>query len=187
MDRDDLGVILRAAADGNQQAWDTIVERFERLVWATVRGFRLSDEVSADIMQITWLKLVEKFVTIRDPERLGAWLATTARHECLKHLRVAGRAIPTDETEVFDRDDRRDSPALDAALLDQERDRALADAFLQISESCQELLRLLTADPPLAYEDIAEMLGRPVGSIGPTRARCLERLRAVLTTAGYTP
>ena len=88
---------------------------------------------------------------------------------------------------MFDRDDHRDSPALDAALLDQERDRALADAFLQISESCQELLRLLTADPPLAYEDIAEMLGRPVGSIGPTRARCLERLRAVLTTAGYTP
>ena len=170
-----LDELVCAAAAGDQAAWDGIVDRFQGLVWATARGFRLSDADSADVAQTTWLRLVEHLDRIREPERLGAWLATTARHECLRHVRAWRREIVSDDLETFEAatDDPPELP-----MLVEERDRALWRAFKGLSDLCQSLLRLLVSEEEPSYEAISAALDMPIGSIGPTRMRCLEKLRA---------
>lgn len=176
--------MVGAAAEGDQGAWDAIVAQFQGLVWATVRSYRLGDAEAADVVQTTWLRLVENLGGLRDPERLGGWLATTARRECLRCLRIGGRSIPVEDDSVFDRAAAEPPPDIDADLLRDERDTGLWRAFTRISERCQRLLRILTADPPPSYEDVSETLDMPIGSIGPTRQRCLDRLRAELVEEG---
>lgn len=177
--------LVAGAADGDQQAWDALVERFNGLVWSVARGYRLSTADAGDVVQTTWLRLVERLDSIRDPERVGAWLATTTRREALRVLRTGNRQIPTeDEWRLEPRDPQTPSP--DAQLLDEERDRLLWAALAEISERCQRLLRVLMADPPPTYEDVSAALDMPIGSIGPTRGRCLERLRQVAEDAGIT-
>jgi RNA polymerase sigma factor (sigma-70 family) len=179
----DVGQLVRDAAGGDQAAWDRLVERFNGLVWAVARAHRLAGADASDVVQTTWLRLVENLDRVQDPERVGAWLATTARRECLRTLRLSARVVPT-ETELLP-DPGTDAP-LGAALLADERDRALWAAFGGLSERCQALLRLLVADPPPSYEDVGAALDMPIGSIGPTRQRCLERLRGLAETAGVT-
>lgn len=179
-----IATLVSAAADGDQHAWDAIVSRFQGLVWATVRSYRLDDAESADVVQTSWLRLVENLGKLREPERLGGWLATTARRECLRVLRNAGRSVPVDDDAVFDRASPDASPGLDAELLRDERDTGLWRAFGRISDRCQRLLRVLSADPPPSYEDISDTFEMPIGSIGPTRQRCLDRLRVELVAEG---
>jgi RNA polymerase sigma factor (sigma-70 family) len=133
-------------------------------------------------VQTTWLRLVENLDRIKDPERLGAWLATTVRHECLRQIRLRGRELPTEEDSVFDAP--REEP-VEAGLLTRERDEALRRALTTIGERCQALLRLLSAIDPPSYEEIGAALEMPVGAIGPTRARCLEKLRRSPELAGF--
>ncbi len=139
---------------------------------------------AGDVVQTTWLKLVEHLDRIADPDRVGGWLVTTARHECLRHLRVSGRTVPTDDESALDRAVTEPQPEIDADLLLDERDRSLWRAFGRISERCQRLLRALSADPPVSYEDIGLAFEMPIGSIGPTRQRCLDRLRSELAIEG---
>jgi RNA polymerase sigma factor (sigma-70 family) len=179
----DVGQLVRAAAGGDQAAWNRLVERFNGLVWSVARAHRLAGADASDVVQTTWLRLVENLDRLQDPERVGAWLATTARRECLRTLRLSARHVPT-ETELLP-DPGTDAP-LDASLLANERDRALWTAFGGLSERCQMLLRILVADPPPSYEEVGEVLDMPIGSIGPTRQRCLERLRGLAETAGVT-
>lgn len=179
----DVGQLVRDAAAGDQTAWDRLVERFNGLVWSVARAHRLAGADASDVVQTTWLRLVENLDRLQDPDRAGAWLATTARRECLRTLRLSARTLPT-ETELLP-DPGTDAP-LGAALLAAERDRALWEAFGGLSERCQALLRLLVADPPPSYEDVGAALDMPIGSIGPTRQRCLERLRGLAETAGVT-
>jgi RNA polymerase sigma factor (sigma-70 family) len=179
----DVGQLVRDAADGDQAAWNRLVERFNGLVWSVARGHRLDSADASDVVQTTWLRLVENLGRLQEPERVGAWLATTARRESLRTLRVSARQVPT-ETELLP-DPGTDVPPA-AELLASERDRALWTAFGGLSERCQVLLRLLVADPPPSYEDIGAALDMPIGSIGPTRQRCLERLRGLAETAGVT-
>src|SRR5947199_10585188 len=116
-----LDELVRAAAAGDQAAWNELVERYQGLVWATARSFRLSRADAADVAQTTWLRLVENLDRIRDPERLGSWLATTARRESLRHIRLHGRELASGEADVFE------GPAgdeLEVALLTEERDAA---------------------------------------------------------------
>ena len=115
-----------AAGAGDQAAWNAIVERFRGLVWATARAHRLSHADAADVAQTTWLRLVEHLDRIRDAERLGGWLATTARNECLRCIRLHGRELPSDEADVFE---SPDDDAPEVALLIDERDTALWRAF----------------------------------------------------------
>jgi RNA polymerase sigma factor (sigma-70 family) len=178
-----LSRLLRQAAEGDQSAWDAIVDRFGSLVWATVRSHRLGSAEAGDIVQTVWLRLVEHIHDIRDPDRLGGWLATTARRESLRFLRTAGRTIPTGEAADLEPADP-EVPPVEAALLTGERDTVLWRAFRTLSERCQALLRLLVADPAPSYQEVGDALDMPVGSIGPTRARCLERLRAALEGEG---
>jgi RNA polymerase sigma factor (sigma-70 family) len=180
---DDLASLLSAAAGGDSGAWGELVARFSGLLWATARAHRLSAADSADAVQTTWLRLVENLERIDHPERLGGWLATTARRECLLVLRRGRRepAVPTDE--VFEHLPDQREP-LDAALLATERDAALWRVFDELSDRCRRLLRVLLADPAPAYADVAAALDMPIGSIGPTRQRCLGRLRRLAVESG---
>jgi RNA polymerase sigma factor (sigma-70 family) len=166
--------LLHAAADGDQQAWETIIDRFSGLVWATARAHRLSQTDAADVAQTTWLRLVEHIDRIREPDALGAWLATTARREALRIIRRGTREQSTDEPDLFE---EPSGEAIDRNLLRRERDGALWRAFARLSDSCKELLRLLVSDQEPSYGEIGAALGMPIGSIGPARMRCLERLR----------
>lgn len=179
----EITALLQAAAAGDREAWNALVARYNGLVWAVVRGYRLGPQDAADATQTTWLRLVEKLDDIRNPEGLGAWLATTARHECLRIGRIGQRHVLTDG---FDLPDETVFSALDARLLTRERDSALWQAFEMLVERCKSLLRLLIADPAPSYEEIGAALDMPVGSIGPTRGRCLERLRDNLAATGIT-
>ena len=178
------GDLVRRAAAGDQKAWDDLVQRFAGLVWAVTRGFRLSAGDAADVSQIVWLRLVEHLDRLHDPDRVGAWLATTARNECLRALRQAGASSPLDQ----DRLDAADAtiPPPDSRLLDAERDVALWSAFDTLPARCQALLRLLVVDPPTRYEEVSAALDMPVGAIGPTRRRCLEQLRKRLAVTRIT-
>ena len=169
------GGLLRAAAAGDQAAWNELVERYQNLVWATARAHRLSRADASDVAQTTWLRLVENLDRIREPEHLGGWLATTARRECLRHIRSQQREVASDEADAFEA--TADDP-LEVALLTEERDTALWRAFTRLSERCQTLLRLLVSEDEPSYEMIGAALGMPIGAIGPTRMRCLEKLRS---------
>ena len=176
---EDLEGLLTAASAGDQAAWDILVDRYNRLLWAIARGYRLDPATTADVVQTTWLRLVENLDRIFEPTRLPGWLATTIRRECLQALRRSKRETPalTPEYLIDEPDNSRE---LDAGLLDDERDAALWRAFGDLPERCQLLLRVLMATPPPAYAEVAEALDMPVGTIGPTRARCLAHLRRLL-------
>ena len=171
------GELLKAAAAGDQDAWDALVQRYTSLLWSIARSFRLSTADAADVVQTTWLRLVEHMDKIADPERLPGWLATTARRECVHLVRRADRYAES-SAELPDLQD--DGPAPDAALLSDERDAELWRALTRLDELCHRLLRILMADPPPAYVDVAAALGMKLGSIGPTRARCLAKLRLLM-------
>jgi len=166
--------LLAAAHNGSQDAWNSLVDRYGRLVWSVVRGFRLDAATAADVSQTVWLRLVEHSDRIRDPERLGSWLATTARNESIRMLKRLSRSVPTEfSLDIAD----EGAPGIDERLLDDEQLREVLVVFEDISPRCRELLQMLCLDPPLEYEEISEILGMAIGSIGPTRARCLDRIR----------
>lgn len=176
--------LFRRAEAGEQASWNSIVDRYTKLVWSIARAYRLSDADMADVVQTTWLRLVEHFGRIEDPERLAGWLATTARRECLSTLQRTGRELlGVDEDALFDVMDERSEP-VDARLLTEERDAALWGLFQRLSQRCQVLLRILMATPPPDYAAVSAALGMPIGSIGPTRGRCLNQLRKLATGAG---
>jgi RNA polymerase sigma factor (sigma-70 family) len=170
------GELLARASRGDQAAWNALVETFGQMVWSIARSFRLDDATAKDVTQTVWLKLVENCDRIKDPERLPGWLATTCRREALKIARLRQRSIPTE----FEYDLEDPSPALEAMLVEDEEVREVVTAFASLGRDCQQLLRLLATDPPLSYEEISEITGRPVGSLGPTRARCITRLKSAM-------
>jgi RNA polymerase sigma factor (sigma-70 family) len=179
MSDDDVSSLVKRASDGDQAAWDALVDRYTNLLWSVARGYRLERADAADVIQVAWLRLVEHLPRLRDPERVGAWLATTVRRECLQVIATRKRRGGPVEDEILT-SLPDDAAPVDARLLADERDRALWQAFAGMPDRCQRLLRILMADPPPSYQDVAETLTMPVGSIGPTRARCLERLRTLL-------
>lgn len=170
----DAGALVRAAAGGDQQAWSALVDRFSRLIWAIARNHRLCADDAAEVSQTTWLRLAEHIDRLQDPSKVGGWLATTARHESLRILRRAGRQVPMGDDMP---EPASQAPAVDEQLLRDERDTVLWRAFSRLPERDQALLRMLVSDPMPSYEEIGAALDMRVGSIGPTRARCLERLR----------
>lgn len=177
----DLGQLVQAALDGDEAAWASIVDRFSGLVWSTARSYRLSNADAADVVQLTWLRLVEHLDRVNDPDRIGAWLATTARRESLRVLRLSGRQQLTDDIDTFE------APAaeeIDVRLLTTERDSGLWRAFDALSDRCQALLRMLVAATEPSYEEVSAALDMPVGAIGPTRMRCLAKLRGNIELMG---
>jgi RNA polymerase sigma factor (sigma-70 family) len=182
---DDVALLLRLATAGDQLAWNRLVERFSGLLWSICRSYGLSAADAADVFQLTWLRLLEHLGSIEAPERLVGWLATTCRRECLTILRRNKRTQPTSDDGVFGRLAEPVEGA-DAHVVRSERDTALWRAFARLHQRCQEILRvlLLAPDDRVSYEWAAVALDMPVGSLGPTRARCLGKLRKLLDTEG---
>jgi RNA polymerase sigma factor (sigma-70 family) len=174
-------MLVRAAADGNQLAWEGLVNEFSALVLGVARAHRLSDVDASDVAQTTWLRLVEHLERIQDPERVGGWLATTAWRESERVRRRARKQILTDQPpEPMAEDD------VAQQLVTAESHAAVREAFHRLRDRDQALLRLLVSDPAPSYEQISAILEIPIGSIGPTRARSLTRLRREVALVGLT-
>jgi RNA polymerase sigma factor (sigma-70 family) len=176
-DDSSVSALVARAGDGDQEAWDELVERYSPLVWSICQRYQLSRQDTDDVGQSVWLLLVENIGSLREAAALPGWLATTTKREALRILRAARRHehadLPPDGQMPLD----PDAATIEQELIVAERNAALRAAFAELAPSCHELLSMLIGDPPLAYADISAKLGVPVGSIGPTRARCLDRLR----------
>ena len=176
--RDDPHVtdLVTRARNGDQQAWDALVERYAPLIWSICRRYRLSDADAEDVSQTVWLHLVDHLDSLRDPAALPGWLATTTRRECFRAQRAASGTSAGEQ--VLDENIADEQAATaDDELLVTERNAALREAFARLPPANQRLLALLIADPPVPYAEISARLGIAVGSIGPNRGRCLDRLR----------
>lgn len=186
MSGEQVGALVRSAAGGDEAAWQALVDRFASLVWAITRSFRLSPSDAADVSQVAWLRLVEHLDRLTEPDRVGAWLGTTARRECLAVIRRRNRAaLPSGDETTFD-DIAADVPAPDHRMIAEQRNAVLWQAMEAISDRCRQLLRVLMADPPPFYAEVGAALDMPIGSIGPTRARCLAHLRRHLAEGGIS-
>jgi len=173
--------LLSQIRKGDMEAWIALTDRYSNLLWSIARSLRMSDSDAADAVQTTWLRLVENLDAIRDPDRVGSWLATTVRRECYDISRRAARMRPgePDGPDGWAGIGAPDDP-LDGALLRDERDATLWRVFGRLRPLCRRLLRVLIADPAPSYQEIAAALDISVGSIGPTRQRCLKCLRGLL-------
>jgi RNA polymerase sigma factor (sigma-70 family) len=183
-------LLLKAAADGDAEAWNQIVDDYHRLVWSVARGFRLSVADAADVSQTTWLRLVENLDRINNPDQLAGWLATTARRESLRLIRKAQREVPDSEEaeeNVSFFNDSEDDGDPEAALVARQDNSDLWEAFSTLSERCRNLLRVVAVTPLESYAAVAEALGMRVGSIGPTRSRCLAHLERALKALTTVP
>jgi RNA polymerase sigma factor (sigma-70 family) len=167
--------LVTRARDGDAQAWDALVERFGPLIWSICRNYRLERADIEDVAQNVWLKLVDQLSRVRDPAALAGWLATTTRRECFRARQAADKFAP-DGRAVDDLPEEDAVTAEDEVLL-AERHAALREAVSDLPPGYRELIVLLTADPPVSYAEISARLGIPIGSIGPSRSRCLARLR----------
>jgi RNA polymerase sigma factor (sigma-70 family) len=175
----DIAQLVRGAAARDLQAWERLVNQYARLIWSITVEFKLGESDAADVAQTTWLRLLEHIHRLEYPERVGSWLAATARHECLRCVAARKRV-------VLGHDDSDISGAMvhdaeiDARLLADESAQVVREALSRLPRRWQRLLELLMADPPASYAEISDQLGLPVGSIGPTRGRCLAQLRVLL-------
>ncbi|WP_328350931.1 sigma-70 family RNA polymerase sigma factor [Streptomyces sp. NBC_00445] len=188
VDRADVGALVQSAVDGDAAAWKALVEGLSPLVWSVVRAHRLSDADAHEVYQTVWFRFAQHLGRIREPQKAGAWLASTARHESLKVLKSLRRLTPTDDAQLLDRvsEDRTPEQSVidsEDAAAQTERIRRLWQEFEELGERCRQLLRILMATPPPSYQEVSAALGIAVGSIGPLRQRCLRRLRARLEGA----
>jgi RNA polymerase sigma factor (sigma-70 family) len=175
----DVAGLVRGAAAGDGRAWERLVDQFARLIWSITAEFRLMESDAADVAQTTWLRLFEHIDRIEYPDRVGSWLAATARNECLRSLAARKRVVLAHDDEVLTTV-AATTPEVDERILADERDQVVREAVSHLPRRSQRLLELLMSDPPASYADISSELDLPVGSIGPTRGRCLARLRVLL-------
>jgi RNA polymerase sigma factor (sigma-70 family) len=171
----DVAGVVQRAAEGDRWAWDRLVEQYARLIWAMTRDFKLAESDAADVFQVTWLRLLEHIGRLERPDRVGSWLAATARNECLRAVAARKKLVPVPDAAAL-HDPAAPQPEIDERLLADERDQAVQEALTRLPQQWQRLVKMLMADPPAPYAEISDQLGLPVGSIGPTRGRCLARL-----------
>jgi RNA polymerase sigma factor (sigma-70 family) len=179
LDSPDIAGLVRGAANGDLEAWERLVDQYARLIWSITGEFKLVESDAADVAQTTWLRLLEHIDRIQYPERVGSWLAATARNECLRSLATRKRVVLSQDNAELDSAVAH-GPEIDERLLADERAQVVREALSHLPRRWQRLLELLMADPPASYADISDELGLPIGSIGPTRGRCLARLRVLL-------
>lgn len=184
------GTLLAACRRGDATAWESLVYRYQRLIYAIPRRAGLDDDQCADVFQRTFALLVEHLGRIDQPDRVRAWLVTTARREAQRARQKAARLLPlpgAEEDEAGGGDALPDdAPLPDAAILDLEEQHLVRAALAQIDERCRQLLTLLFyRAEPATYDEIAGVVGMPAGSIGPTRARCLQKMGKLLTASGF--
>lgn len=193
-----LDELVAGALDGEHAAWDALVERLQRVVWKAVNMMTTDREIRDDAFAATWLRLAERLDTIREPEKLPGWLTTTATNEVRQIVRQRGRqhlsltqswASPSssvgDLLETLTDDDGEHANAL---MIDEQR-REVRAAFARLDEACREIVTVLVlADPPISYDEASDRLERPIGSLGPARRRCLDKMMKLLDpSTGGTP
>jgi RNA polymerase sigma factor (sigma-70 family) len=175
-----------AASDAD--AWRELIDRYGGMVWSITRAQGLDRSDAADVYQTVWMRLVDHHSRLLQPERLGGWLATTTRRECIRVSRLRNRTTATDDTRVFDglpgMTDAFD-PA--ASVVSRERQLEVQQVLGTLPDRPRRLLQTLMAEPSISYGEVAEVLQMPIGSIGPTRQRCLRALRARCVDAGIEP
>lgn len=183
-DASEVSRLVRASASGSETAWNELVRRYSPLVMAVTRTYQLTADDAKDVSQTVWLRLVENLANLREPDALPGWLATTTQRECIRQLRQGRRVMPVDPhtdgalqlCETVDPD---------TDILRAELHQALRDGLADLPERDQALLKLRAADPPKSYEEISQILGMPIGSIGPTLRRSLDRLRETSAMRAY--
>jgi RNA polymerase sigma factor (sigma-70 family) len=181
---EDEGLLFERARAGDVAAWMELVERCTPLLWRVARSFRFDESTTADIVQATWLALAEHGDRVRNTHAVRAWLASTARRASLHEVRRRQRVLLREDDATVDGVDPEPGPS--EQVSDADRDARLWRAAERLPVRDRQLLSLLTATPALSYAEIAGVMGVPVGSIGPTRSRCLARLRRELAIEGIT-
>jgi RNA polymerase sigma factor (sigma-70 family) len=174
--------LVARAREGDRSAWDELVAAYDGLIWAIARNHRLTYGDACDVSQTTWLRLLENLARLHNPARVGAWLATTARRECLRLQGVTRRTVPLADWTDFERlaaGSSTDEP-VDEQVLREERVEAVRRALAKLPRQWRVLMELLMVEPGLSYSEVSDRMGVPIGTIGPTRGRCLVRLRAQL-------
>jgi RNA polymerase sigma factor (sigma-70 family) len=176
--RDDPAVIalVKGARDGDRAAWDALVERYSPLVWGICRRYGLPEADAADVSQNVWMLVVTKLPMLREPAALPGWLATTTLRECVKISRADRHARPS-RPEDIEAGAPGDGAGIEEEVLTAELHAALREALAALPLPCRRLLTALFSDPRPPYAEISQLLGLPVPSIGPTRQRCLQKLR----------
>ena len=183
-DASEVSRLVRASASGDETAWNELVCRYSPLVMAVTRTYQLTADDAKDVSQTVWLRLVENLANLREPDALPGWLATTTQRECIRQLRQGRRVLPVDPhtdgalqlCETVDPD---------TDILRAELHQALRDGLADLPARDQALLKLRAADPPKSYGEISQLLGMPIGSIGPTFRRSLDRLRETSAMRAY--
>jgi RNA polymerase sigma factor (sigma-70 family) len=170
--------LMNAARQGSDDALGQIVTEFSPLMWHIARAAGLSPGDAEDVLQTVWMRLVEQLNDIRTPAALAGWLATTTRREAWKVRAAERRQIPADQESFTGLPDQ--GPGSEEQVMVDDQRRTLWAAIRQLSPRCQELLRIVAFAPRPDYAAVAAGLGMPIGSIGPTRGRCLAKLRALL-------
>lgn len=179
--QDDVASLVAAAVDGDQRAWNLLVLRFGAGIRAVARRHRLSEPDQEEVAQRTWLCLFENIESVREPAAIGGWLATTARHECLRVLRASRREIPVDAPAPAE---PLESNPVEDAVVEAERRAAVHQAIDALPDRQRTLMRTLLREPALSFDDVSVVLDMPRGSLGPTHGRCLARLRQNSHLAG---
>jgi RNA polymerase sigma factor (sigma-70 family) len=176
-DDQSVTALVTRARNGDKQAWDALVERYAPLIWSICRRYRLRQADADDVGQSVWLRLLSQLATLREPAALPGWLATTTQRECGRVLSAERKQEPPGHwLDAADIPDKATEVA-ESELLRAERHAALREAFTHLPPDSQQLIAMLIHDPPVPYSEISARLGIPVGSIGPSRRRCLEKLR----------
>jgi RNA polymerase sigma factor (sigma-70 family) len=182
--RESNSVLLREIGGGDPPAWEELISRYGRLVRSTVASFRLQEADAEDAVQNTWLRLMERMDTIRDPRCLGGWLATTASRECLALIRRGHREAPDDAA-------AEQLVAVEAGpettVVGSAARSAVNAAVRELPGGRQLLIHALFYQPDCSYAEVSQATGMPQGSIGPTRRRALQELRLALEQRGFGP
>jgi RNA polymerase sigma factor (sigma-70 family) len=179
--------LVARARDGDQDAWNEIVERYAPLVWSICSRYGLSRHDIDDIGQTVWLLLVEQLGKIKEPAALPGWLATTTHRACMRAAREARRYTYSESLDETQIPLQQPPPTVEEEILAAELSASLRAAFGRLPPACRRLLSMLMCDPPLSYQEISEIVPIPIGSIGPQRKRCLQRLRRFLSSAPDPP
>jgi RNA polymerase sigma factor (sigma-70 family) len=173
--------LIQACLGGDGRAWESLLERYERLIYSIPRRYGMSEADAAEVFQNVCIALLEQLSRLRDHARLGAWLVTTTRRECWRQWRQRDSAEPLSQNGPIVPAQASDAPPEDVVAEYEEYTRVRL-AVERLAEGCRDLLWLLYYDQEQpSYQDIAARLHISVGSIGPTRARCLAKLRVALT------
>jgi len=181
--------LLAACQRGEQAAWDTLVDRYSALIYSIPLKHGLSEQDAADVFQAVCVTLLEKMSTIRDPRGLPAWIITTTTRQCWAVLRQHHRDVSRygGQDTTVDVEPADPDPLPDEELVLLERQHLVRAAIAQLPGNCRVLVEALFSDAPgsTSYQDLAERLGVPLNSLGPTRSRCLGKLRRLLEDSGF--